>query len=298
MLRHLNRSPSKPSRVVVLGTNGFVGGAIAKRLQTDNVDVIPITRREVDLLEADAGDRLASLLSPEDVFVAASAIAPCVNSTMLVQNTVIMRAITDALSKQPVAHVLNVSSDAVYADSTEPLTELSFRSPESIHGAMHFARELLFRNTVTAPLVSLRPTLIYGPSDPHNGYGPNRFIRLAKQGSPITLFGNGEERRDHVFIDDAAELAVRLIYMRSCGEINIATGMVHSFRDIAEKVVALSGGSVAINTVPRVGEMPHNGFRPFDPGGTSAAFPDFSYTSFDDGLAASWAAMKPERKRG
>ena len=118
-------------------------------------------------------------------------------------------------------------------------------APESLHGVMHLAREIMFRSEIAAPLVTLRPTLIYGAGDPHNGYGPNRFRRLAAKGEPIVLFGKGEERRDHVLIDDVAELAARVIYRRSTGALNVATGVVTGFRDIAEAVVALSGRAVA-----------------------------------------------------
>jgi len=48
------------------------------------------------------------------------------------------------------------------------------------------------------PLAILRPTLVYGAGDPHNGYGPNRFRRLASANQPIVLFGEGEERRPAV----------------------------------------------------------------------------------------------------
>jgi hypothetical protein len=42
---------------------------------------------------------------------------------------------------------------------------------------------------------------------------------------------------------------------------------------------------VAIESSPRIGPMPHNGYRPFDPAATYLAFPGFHYTSLDAGLA-------------
>jgi nucleoside-diphosphate-sugar epimerase len=120
--------------------------------------------------------------------------------------------------------------------------------------------------------------LIYGADDPHNGYGPNRFRRLAAAGKEIVLFGAGEERRDHVWIEDVAELAVRMIARRSRGSLNAATGTVISFRDAAEAVAALFGRPVAIASSPRSGPMPHDGYRPFDVAATRSAFPDFAYT--------------------
>ena len=92
-------------------------------------------------------------------------------------------------------------------------------------------------------------------SDPHNGYGPNRFRRLAAEGQDIVLFGEGEERRDHVYIDDVAEIIVRVLQHRSVGALNIATGEVHSFRQVAEQAAALSGKHSAIKGFAALG--PH-----------------------------------------
>ena len=105
---------------------------------------------------------------------------------------------------------------------------------------MHLARELMLKATVKAPFAVVRSTLIYGEGDPHNGYGPNRFRRLAAAGQEIVLFGEGEERRDHVLVDDVAEIVCRVIEHRSRGTLNIATGEVYSFRDIAERVAAMA----------------------------------------------------------
>jgi len=135
------------------------------------------------------------------------------------------------------------------------------------------------------PFAILRPTLIYGPADPHNGYGPNRFRRLANRAEPIILFGEGEERRDHVDVDDVAAIAVSVVRRRSQGILNVATGQVTSFRSIAEQAVALARRSVEIRCSPRQGPMPHNGYRAFDPTATAAAFPGFRYTPLADGLA-------------
>jgi UDP-glucose 4-epimerase len=285
MLEHLNASPLQPKRVVVMGAGSFVGGAIVARLTKDGIPVVALGRAQVDLLSSEASGKLAALLRPDDAFVAVSALAPCKDSKMLVDNMVLARAMVQALSTAPVAHVVNISSDAVYADGPLPLNESSPTAPTSIHGVMHLARELMFGTEVKAPLAMLRPTLLYGASDPHNGYGPNRFRRLAAAGKDIVLFGEGEERRDHVFIDDVAELALRVLKHRSRGALNVATGEVHSFRQIAEAVMKLSGSRARIQGSPRSGPMPHNGYRPFDINACRTAFPDFRYTPLERGLA-------------
>src|SRR5437868_13119941 len=285
MLEHLNPSPRNPARVVVMGSGSFVGGAILARLEKQGIPRLGLGRAEVDLLSSEASSKLSALLRPEDAFVAVSAIAPCKDSAMLVENVILARAMVHALSAAPVAQVVNISSDAIYADGPLPLTEASPTAPNSLHGVMHLARELMFRAEVRAPLAMLRPTLVYGAADPHNGYGPNRFRRLAAAGKEIVLFGEGEARRDHVLIDDVAELVLRAPMHRSQGALNVVSGEVHSFRAVAEKVVKLSGRQVPIRGSPRSGPMPHDGYRPFDISGCLAAFPDFRMTPIDRGLA-------------
>jgi nucleoside-diphosphate-sugar epimerase len=287
MLEHGTSKPEKPARVVIIGAAGFVGGSIVSLLKRESVPVLALGRKEVDLLTPDAAEKLKGLLKNGDAVVAASAKAPVKNPEMLVENTIMARAMVQALSAVTVSHVINISSDAVYADSAQPLTEASCASPGSLHGAMHLAREVMFQAGQKAPLAILRPSLLYGAADPHNGYGPNRFRRLAAKGEDIVLFGEGEERRDHVFIDDVAELVARVLFRRSTGVLNIATGEVHSFAEIARQTISLSGKNSSVKTTARSGPMPHNGYRPFDITGCRKAFPDFRYTRLDEGLRKS-----------
>jgi UDP-glucose 4-epimerase len=286
MLHHHNATPRLPDRTVILGAGGFIGGAIARKLGSSGTAALGLGRKDLDLLDGAAAEKLASLLRADDALVVVSARAPCRTPAMMLENISMVAPICEALTKQPVAHVAYVSSDAVYANGPLPLTEASPAAPTSLHGAMHLAREqMLLAAGGATPVAILRPTLVYGAGDPHNGYGPNKFRRQANRGEAIVLFGEGEERRDHVDVDDIAEIVRLVLTHRSAGILNVATGTVESFRALADKAVALSPRKVEIKSSPRTGPMPHNGYRPFDPAATRAAFPDFHYTALDAGLA-------------
>ena len=286
MLEHQNTTPSKPARVVIIGAGGFVGGASAAILDSQGIPTLRVGRETVDLLSADAAEQLAGLLKPDDAVVVVSAIAPCKTVSMLSDNIRMMESVCLALEKSPVAHVVYISSDAVYADDPNPLTEESRIQPDSLHGMMHAARELMLRSVAgDTPFAVLRPSLLFGADDPHNGYGPNQFRRRGQAGEDITLFGEGEERRDHVLIDDVAEIVLRVLLHRSAGALNVATGSVFSFREIAEMVAGNFDNPPRIVGRPRSGPMPHDGYRPFDIKACRAAFPDFSYTPLADGIA-------------
>lgn len=291
MLTHTHATPTPPERVVVIGAGGFVGGAVAALAQSVGVERLALGRAEVDLLSNGAADALAAFLSAGDAVVAAAAIAPVKTPKMLAHNIRLAETIAEALKRRPVAHVLNIGSDAIYGDADAPMTEAAPREPTSLHGVMHYARELMLSEAAgDAPFATLRPTLIYGADDPHGGYGPNRFRREAAADGVIKIFGAGEERRDHVDVVDVAELAVRMLLHRSAGALNAATGAVTTFREIADIVAAHYGAR--IESLPRSGPMPHNGYRAFDAAATRAAFPDFRYRPIEDGLARVFQALK------
>jgi len=282
MLQHHSLEPRKPARVVVIGAGGFVGGAITQKLADAGIVVKPVTRNELNLFADDAGKRLASMLRADDTVVFVSALAPARSSALLMQNLGMATQAIAALTAQPVAHLVYVSSDAVYADDASPVTERSCCQPSSMHGMMHAARELMLKSELKMPIAILRPSLLYGARDPHNGYGPNRFRRQAEKGEPITLFGDGEEQRDHVYIDDVAELASLVLLHRSSGILNIATGVSNSFRNVAEQVVKLARNPVEIRGTPRQNPITH---RHFDITDCLKAFPQFHYTPLSVGLS-------------
>ena len=241
MLHHHSTTPTLPERTVVLGAGGFIGGAIVRKLDASGATVAGLGRGELDLVADGAAERLAGLLRASDALVVAAARAPCKTPAMMLENIRMMASVCAALAQHSVAQLVYVSSDAVYADGPLPLTEASPAAPTSLHGAMHLAREqMLLASAGSTPLALLRPTLVYGAGDPHNGYGPNKFRRQANRGEAIVLFGEGEERRDHVDVDDIAEIVRRVLAHRSAGVLNIATGTVASFRAVADKAVALS----------------------------------------------------------
>jgi UDP-glucose 4-epimerase len=286
MLSHQTQDNEKPERVVIIGASGFVGGAIADVCEKNNIAVLRLASSDVDLLSDGASDKLRKLIRPGDHVVAAAARAPVKNPDMLIENLRMADTIIKAISAvgDEIAHVINISSDAIYADEPTPLNEQTSKAPTSMHGVMHLAREILFMEALRVPLCMLRPTLIYGISDPHNGYGPNRFWRQAIAGQDIVLFGEGEERRDHVSVSDVANLAFNVLQRRSTGAVNAASGQVISFHDLATLVCKTAKNGISIKGSPRTGPMPHNGYRPFDITVCREAFPNLVMTPPEVGV--------------
>ncbi len=151
--------------------------------------------------------------------------------------------------------------------ATVPLDEEACRAPGSLHGVMHLAREVMLGEAAgAAPFATLRPTLIYGAADPHNGYGPNRFRRLAAEGRDDRAVRRGrgtarscaDRRRGRACRAHAAA-------PQSPARSMSPPATVISFRDMRRdggRAFRRAGGhqGLARASAP----MPHNGYRPFD----------------------------------
>lgn len=285
MLKHGSAAPVVPERVVIIGARGFVGNSLVSALESKGISVLPVIRELMDLSEISSVENLIKLLKPSDTVVILAAITPDKARGLppFLLNLAIVGNLCKVFERVSLAHVVYLSSDAVYPMGTGLVNEETCAQPPDLYGMMHLAREMMLASTLTVPFAILRPTLIYGAGDTHNSYGPNRMRRMAHKEGQITLFGEGEETRDHIFIDDVVALIQRVLDHRSTGTLNVATGRSISFASLARMVAKQFRKPVTINFLPRQSMVTH---RHFDISALVLAFPDFVFTPLEVGLAA------------
>jgi UDP-glucose 4-epimerase len=284
MLTHLARFPESPRRVVILGGSGVIGRACIGRLKASGINVVVPSSGELDLRSADSPRRLADLLRAGDSMVMLAGLSPNRGRDVATfrQNLRIVANLCAALERRPVGHLIYVSSDSVYPRAITVVDEGSCAQPSDYYSAMHFAREVILFQAVGCPLAILRVTQVCAPFDSHLAYGPNRFLLHARTQGKISLFGDGEETRDHIMVEDVARVIELCLSHRSTGLVNVASGRSPSFREVAEMVAALSDPPVPIVCEPRRVPITH---RRFETRALRAAFPDFACESLASGVA-------------
>ena len=282
--KFLKSRNTNPKRVVILGSSGIVSTNLQKILREKKIKTLTIGSSKLDLKKDKASKILKSKIKKKDVIIFIAAEAPVKNMNMLFNNLKICKNVCDGLKNKKVEQLIYISSDAVYSDTKYKISESSETLPESLHGLMHLNREFILKKNFEKTLCILRSTLIYGIGDSHNGYGPNRFVKLALKDKPISIFGNGEEKRDHIFIDDLIKIIIKCIEKKGLGVLNLASGNVYSFKYIAEIIVNLSNSKSKLNKLKRLGPMPHNGYRPFDIKLLNKYFKDVQFLSLQKSI--------------
>ena len=273
----------KPSRVVLLGARGFIARTLRKQLESASIQILALGSQELDLLSPHASSALASQLRPDDALVMLSAITPDKgrDTTAFMNNLTMMQNVCTAIAQQPVSHLVYFSSDAVYGLKDSVVSEASPVGPQDLYGAMHLSRELMARALTGIPTAILRVTMVYGPEDTHSSYGPNRFFRAAEKDKKITLFGGGEELRDHIHVQDVAALTMNCLREKFTGLLNIATGVSTSFHEAA-KLVAQQFEGVEVVITPRANLIT---YRHYDISNLIKTFPRFRFTSLSNGIS-------------
>jgi nucleoside-diphosphate-sugar epimerase len=185
---------------------------------------------------------------------------------------------------------VNISSDAVYPLTINPITEDSPVDPAGYYGLAKYAGEkILERSAASANMrfLNLRITALYGPEDSHGSYGPNSFIKSLMKDRTIRLFGRGEEKRDHLYVDDAAFLTRALMTAGATGVFNLASGRSVPFGEVVELLRRISPVPFEVVSQPRKAPVTH---RHFDVSRLIRAVPGFRCTPLEDGLRSSYAA--------
>jgi nucleoside-diphosphate-sugar epimerase len=267
------------SKVLVTGAAGFIGSAVVRLLSREGWDVIAldglldglypshekkarfdelssmegVTTLQMDLRE----DDLETL--PHDIeFVINEAAMPGLGPSWSKFdlycgcNLTSVARLIDASARWPLTRFIQISTSSVYGkhavgDENQPLL------PVSPYGVTKLAAENLvfahFRDR-GFPVSVLRYFSVYGPGQrPDMAY--RKFIAAAISGTPITLFGSGEQSRSNTFVDDVATATVSSLTRSEAGEVyNIAGGQERTINEALGIIRDLAGRDLRIESQP------------------------------------------------
>jgi UDP-glucose 4-epimerase len=174
--------------------------------------------------------------------------------------------------KYRVPRLVHASSMTLYGDcETVPTPETEPAHPDSYYGITKQAAERYVHATAERPdlgfdfgVTSLRMFSVYGPgqsfSNPYQGV-LGIFSGNVLRGEPITIFGDGTQTRDFVFIDDVIDAWVRALDTPAStgGVFNVGSGHSRSINELAHSVVAAfgipPGGHGIVRAPARPGEQ-------------------------------------------
>ena len=303
----------KGKNILVTGGAGFVGSHITDRLSPDNkvivydnlfTGLLSNLEKSKDRITFVKGDVLDKALlkdivaEVEYIFHLAAHVGnirsinePHLNMEVNIEG---MLNLLEVCRDSNVKRLVYSSSAAIFGEARYlPIDEEHPLSPESPYAVSKLAAEkycFAFYKVHGVPTVSLRYFNIYGPRQDTSEYANaiSIFLGKFKEGEPITIFGDGEQTRDFLFIEDVVTANILAATQPAAvGEIfNIATGIATSINQITDIIKQISNReSHVMYADARAGEVKHSrantdkareilGFRP--------------QTNLKDGLLLTW----------
>jgi UDP-glucose 4-epimerase len=263
-------------RAIVTGGAGFIGSHVAEALlargdEVHVLDDLSTGRREnvpvgVELHLGDIREPDAAFeaVRPELVFhlaaqasVTVSVAKPRLDADVNVLGTV---AVLEAARRHGAQVVFASTGGAIYGECDTPATEDWARRPLSPYGTSKLAGEeyLAAWNRLHGTRhVSLRYGNVYGPrQDPHGEAGVVAiFLRAIADGRQPTIFGDGSQERDYVYVGDVARATLAATSVDG-GVLNVATGRATSVLELVEAMHRASGREIDPEHGPeRLGDL-------------------------------------------
>ena len=250
--------------IVVAGGTGLAGSAIVRAYQAAGHEVIPVSRKVVDLLDREATFAFIKDVKPSLIVDAAAKVGGIgANNSFpvefLADNVRIQSNLMEGAHAANVEKFIFLGSSCIYPrDCAQPIKEeyLLTGPLEETNSAYAVAKiagiELIksFRKEYGHKWISLMPTNLYGINDNFELQGSHvlpafirRFVEAAEKNAPVeTLWGTGSPKREFLHVDDLAAAVVHLGNTYDSSEhLNIGTGEDLSIKELAELVAELSG---------------------------------------------------------
>lgn len=170
--------------------------------------------------------------------------------------------VLEACRTHGTGHILFSSSAAVYGDNLHiPLKETERLVPTSPYGITKMTTEHYLR--VYHELYGMDATIfrfanVYGKRQGEKGEGGvvSIFCKLLSQRQGITVFGDGNQTRDFVYVGDIAQAIIRALPLKGCHTMNVSTGQETSINDLIRSFEKAVGYTVPVQyTAPRTGDI-------------------------------------------
>lgn len=299
-------------RILVTGGGGFLGSHLVERLRQEGCESVSAPRRrEYDLVDPGAVERLFAAVRPEVVIHAAAVVggigANRANpGRYFYENAIMGIQLIEAARRHGVEKLVVLGTICSYPKFTPvPFREEELWNgyPEETNAPYGIAKKALlvqcqaYRAQYGMNAIVLLPVNLYGPRDNYDletSHVIPALIRKcvearARGEDEIVLWGDGTPTREFLYVKDAAEGIVAATARYDGAEpVNLGSGCEISIRALAEKIAALTGFTGRLRwDVSRPNGQPR---RCLDVSRAEAEFGFRARTPLDDGLWETIAA--------
>ena len=277
-------------KLIILGHTGFLGKSLMSYFQSKKYfkSIIGFSSKDADLTDLTHLSRIADKCNKDTIIIMCAAIKSDEgNSLKTFQKNVRMAENISKLALEcKLKKLVLISSNAVYGvhKKHKIISEETHVHPDTYYSLSKLVTERLLQIGFAGEenkLIILRPSTLYGPGETITPHTPSGFLNTYLNGGIVTLWGDGSELREFVFIDDMVRLVVNIIQSEFNGVLNIGGGKPRSYKDALDIISKILNKKILINSKTRT-IAPVD--KIYDLSKIQNLFPTFKFTSLEEGL--------------
>jgi GDP-L-fucose synthase len=251
-------------RIWVAGHRGMVGGALVRRLEREDCEVLTVTRQECDLKRQEQVERWMGGARPQAVVVAAAKVGGILANDsypaeFLYDNLMIEANLIHSAQRVGVEKLLFLGSSCIYPKfAPQPMSEdCLLTGPLEPTNEWYAIAKIAgiklcqaYRRQYGCDFISAMPTNLYGPGDNFDLLSSHVVPALIAKmhharrsgAAEVEIWGTGTPRREFLHVDDLADACIHLLRVYSAEEhVNIGCGEDLTIAELAETVRRVVG---------------------------------------------------------
>ncbi|MBI4157378.1 NAD(P)-dependent oxidoreductase [Candidatus Woesebacteria bacterium] len=233
----------KNSLVAIAGSSGFIGRHLVRTLKEKNIKVRYLAG---DLL---TGEGLERFISGADVVVNLVGEFYPPFKKQVETNVICIENLCKVAANKEVKKIIHFSGAAAYGSATKgAFKEGDLLLPDTLYGVTKKMSEEVcdyYHRVFGLPFTIFRPTNVYGPGSDHGVI--YNFISSIKKEGAVTVFGDGEQERDLLYVEDLVDAIIKGIeYSGNYDVFNLGLGKTYSLNEVLNYLSELYGKYITL----------------------------------------------------
>jgi len=287
-------------RIVIIGHTGFIGKNIYRNLiNNKEYEILGVSTNEIDLTEDKSHNALSKFLSSPCIVIMCAGIKKQLGDNMesYEKNIFLISNFCKAISSLAINRIIFFSSASVYGEDVKYSKKISEKTPvnpKSYYGIAKYNAEQLLTKVCAdndIDLIILRPPLIYGKDDTSRGYGPTGFAHHLINNEKITIWGDGSEYREFIYINDVVNILVIMLNKESSGLFNLVSGTSYTFKNIIDLLNNIVNNKIEVVFCKRTKQKVDHHYSNEN---IASIIGNFKFTDLKDGLSQTYSLLKKQ----
>ncbi len=241
-------------KILVTGSAGFIGSHICKKALDKGYEVYGLDLKKTNIKRVKSWvgnitnkNLIEKITAGMDYIIHTAAVTSVIefqNKTYESYKTNVLgfNNVMNAAHKNKIKKFIYASSSAVYLNSFREDDVIDIHKLKNSYAKSKLMNEMVadsYSDMYGMNTIGMRFFNVYGEGENSKGYYASiisQFLKAHKEGKPLVIYGDGKQARDFIYVEDVADITIKLLERGEGGLYNVGTGSSVDYNNIADLI--------------------------------------------------------------